>query len=199
MLKVMIAEDGLPKTDLPEDGLLANGPAVWGVARTIEDGAAPGQLCTEPVAPLLGSDLPVLDQATLGRIARLLKPGAIVTHLGALAEKCAALLRGLRAPGAFIDTGAALADTAHQLAGNCGMLGFERLAFVARRFEDAARVAPTQAAALAADICAALEATIEEIDANKRSLTLNHLYEPSVQRTRSATSTPACCPPWTAI
>ena len=57
-----------------------------------------------------------------------------------------------------------LADTAHQLAGNCGMLGFERLAYVARQFEDAARIAPAKAAALADDIGAALEATIKEID-----------------------------------
>jgi HPt (histidine-containing phosphotransfer) domain-containing protein len=90
---------------------------------------------------LLGSDLPILDRATLGRTAKLLKPGAIVTHLNALAMKCAALLRGLRAPDAFTGTDATLADTAHQLAGTCGMLGFERLAYVARHFEDAARIA----------------------------------------------------------
>jgi two-component sensor histidine kinase/HPt (histidine-containing phosphotransfer) domain-containing protein/CheY-like chemotaxis protein len=116
-----------------------------------------------PAAQLLGSDLPVLDQATLGHTAKLLKPGTIVIHLRALAERGEALLRDLRAPGAFAGGSTTLADAAHKIAGNCGMLGFERLAYVARHFENAARIAPAQAAELMHDISAALEATINEI------------------------------------
>jgi len=142
--------------------------SVWTVRFTLPAGATNDDETagdTVPVARLLGSDLPVLDQATLGRTSKLLKPGAIVIHLSALATKCAGLLRGLHASGAFTGSDSTLADTAHQLAGNCGVLGFERLAYVARLFEDAARIAPAKAAALTEDIAAALEVTIKEIEA----------------------------------
>jgi HPt (histidine-containing phosphotransfer) domain-containing protein len=93
----------------------------------------------------------------------LLKPVAIVHHLRALAGKCTALLHVLGAPDAFAGTGGALAEAAHALVGNSGMLGFQRLAFVARQFEDAVRTDPPKVASISADLAAALEATIEEI------------------------------------
>jgi len=118
---------------------------------------------TPPARRSLGLDLPVVDLAALGRISSLLKPVAIVHHLRALAGKCTALLHVLGAPDAFAGTGGALAEAAHALVGNSGMLGFQRLAFVARQFEDAVRTDPPKVASISADLAAALEATIEEI------------------------------------
>jgi HPt (histidine-containing phosphotransfer) domain-containing protein len=118
---------------------------------------------TVPATKSLGLDLPVVDLAALGRISSLLKPVAIVHHLRALAGKCEALLHGLGAPDAFAGTGGPLAEGAHAIIGNAGMLGFQRLAVVARHFEDAARTDPLKAASMTDDFTAALAATIEEI------------------------------------
>jgi len=118
---------------------------------------------TVPATKSLGLDLPVVDLAALGRISSLLKPVAIVHHLRALAGKCEALLHGLGAPDAFAGTGGPLAEGAHAIIGNAGMLGFQRLAVVARHFDDAARTDPLKAASMTDDFTAALAATIEEI------------------------------------
>jgi len=111
----------------------------------------------------LGSELPVLDQATLQRTAAFLKPEAVEAHLRTIVRKSEALLFCLRAPNARAATGVALAEAAHSLVGSSGMLGFDRLAFVARAFERAVRTGAADMAAMIGDLSAALEATIEKI------------------------------------
>ena len=116
-----------------------------------------------PAAPAPGSDLPVLVQATLKRTAAFLKPAVVVSHLTTLTERGEALLRGLREPEALTGNSGALAFSAHVLAGSAGMFGFERLAFVACRFEIAVQGGAAELPDLANDLSAALEASIHEL------------------------------------
>jgi HPt (histidine-containing phosphotransfer) domain-containing protein len=105
----------------------------------------------------------VLDEAALQRTAAFLKPQAIEAHLLTIARKAEALLSCLRAPNALAAAGDALVEAAHSLVGSSGMLGFDRLAFVARAFERAVRTGAADVAAVIEDLSAALEATIQEI------------------------------------
>jgi PAS domain S-box-containing protein len=108
----------------------------------------------------LGADLPVLDDAALDRTAAVLKPEAVITYLRSLAGKAEALQEDLRARGEIQGSAHRLASSAHALAGSAGMFGFDRLVFVARHFERAAKSDPAQAAALADDLDTALKLSI---------------------------------------
>ena len=116
-----------------------------------------------PSAPAIGSELPVLDLAAFERTAAFLAPQAVASYLRTLAERGEALLRGLHAPDALARTGSDLADAAHTLAGSAGMFGFERLAMVARRFEQAVQTNAAEAPDLAEALCAAVEASLQEM------------------------------------
>jgi len=130
------------------------------LARPESSQAAPA---SPPASLGLGSELPVLDEAALQRTAAFLKPQAIEAHLLTIARKAEALLSCLRAPNALAAAGDALVEAAHSLVGSSGMLGFDRLAFVARAFERAVRTGAADVAAVIEDLSAALEATIQEI------------------------------------
>jgi PAS domain S-box-containing protein len=108
----------------------------------------------------LGADLPILDRAALDRTAAVLKPEAVVSYLHSLAGKAEALQLDLRARGDIPGSAQTLANSAHAIAGSAGMFGFDRLVFVARHFERAAKTDPAQAAALADDLDAALKLSI---------------------------------------
>jgi HPt (histidine-containing phosphotransfer) domain-containing protein len=119
--------------------------------------AAPSQA---PPGAALGADLLVLDADALDRTAAVLKPEAVITYLRSLTGKAEALQEDLRARGEIQGSAQRLATSAHALAGSAGMFGFDRLVFVARHFERAAKTDPAQAAALAADLDMALNLSI---------------------------------------
>jgi PAS domain S-box-containing protein len=110
-----------------------------------------------------GADLPVVDQAAFARTASMLAPGVLASYLRTLAENAAALRQALAEPEAASGDAAALADSAHALAGSAGMFGFKRLVFLARLFEQKAQSDPAQVAGLAPALIASLEAAIEEM------------------------------------
>ena len=114
-----------------------------------------------PALRALGARLPVLDTGVLNRTAALLTPEAVASYLDTLADKAEALQRGLGLRGSLQGEPGRLAEAAHALAGSAGMFGFERLVFVARNFERAVRSDSAQAALLADDLDAALEASLE--------------------------------------
>jgi CheY-like chemotaxis protein len=107
---------------------------------------------------------PIFDQAGFERTSAFLTPGAVAGHMRTLVDRGEGLLRGLRAPDALADRGHALAESAHALAGSAGMFGFARLALVARQFQHAAEANAAETPALAAELCATLEATITEMN-----------------------------------
>ena len=113
-----------------------------------------------PVAPVFGSDLPVLDVAAFERTAAVLAPGAVTSYLETLARRGEALLLGLQTPDALASARADLATAAHALAGSAGMFGFERLAAVARRFERAVQSDAADAQVIADSLGAAIEASL---------------------------------------
>jgi PAS domain S-box-containing protein len=116
----------------------------------------------------LGADLPVLDEAALDRTAAVLKPEAVTSYLRTLAGKAEALQDDLRARGEIRGSAQKLAASAHALAGSAGMFGFDRLVFVARHFERAAKIDPVQAAAMADDLNAALQLSIDAMRTRTR-------------------------------
>jgi HPt (histidine-containing phosphotransfer) domain-containing protein len=113
----------------------------------------------------LDLELPVLDPRMLEHTAAHLPPGAIVRYMQTIAVQGEALLSGLIEPDALRCNGYALADAAHKLAGNAGVLGFSRLSTACRRFEQSLQSGAAEATALADSVVAAIDATCQEIRA----------------------------------
>jgi PAS domain S-box-containing protein len=143
---------------------LAAGQRRGGLSRQAVGSSANTAPVPAPTSPNPGADHPVLDLAALERTSAFLKPGAVDFHMRTVAAKAQALLSRLSVPDALARDGDGLATTAHALAGSCGMLGFDRLAFVARTFENAVRTNSAEIPALAGEFSAALEATIQAIE-----------------------------------
>jgi CheY-like chemotaxis protein/HPt (histidine-containing phosphotransfer) domain-containing protein len=120
--------------------------------------------------PPIGSERLVLDQTVFERTAFFLQPDTVNSYVRSIAERAEALLRRLRGSAAPLRSDDELAEAAHTIAGSAGMLGFERLTYVGRRFERAIESGAADTAALGDGLCAALEATIDVI--NKRSSVL---------------------------
>jgi HPt (histidine-containing phosphotransfer) domain-containing protein len=114
-------------------------------------------------AAVLGSELQVIDPATFQRTASFLPPARVAAHLRTIAEDAEILLRGLREPDALTRMPDKLGEAAHALAGSAGMFGFERLASLGRRFEQALQSDPASAPAVADGLRAALEITLQTI------------------------------------
>ena len=130
------------------------------VRRGVNVGAA-RRASPEPAEP--GSDLAILDVEALGRTAAVLPDASVTAYLRTLIEKGEALQAALRHKDASTAHVAALADAAHAMAGSAGMFGFERLVFVAKRFERAVRADPSQAAVLAKGLDNTLFASLESM------------------------------------
>jgi CheY-like chemotaxis protein/HPt (histidine-containing phosphotransfer) domain-containing protein len=113
--------------------------------------------------PAIGSDLPLFAAETFNRTAAFLAPDAIASCLQKVVERADTLLQALRDPEALTRNATALAGLAHEVAGTAGMFGFERLAGLSLRFEQAAESDPASAQHLAAAVSAAIEATRAEI------------------------------------
>jgi PAS domain S-box-containing protein len=117
-----------------------------------------------PIIPMLGADLPILNPIAFNRIASHLPPDAIVTYLRTIAEQGRSLLDGLRQTDALTGANEELAEGAHTLAGGAGMLGFERLATLGRRFERAIQSSPADVPVFAVALSAVIEATLQSIN-----------------------------------
>jgi PAS domain S-box-containing protein len=152
----------LPKPFDPDSLLTA-------VLRAVAHDGAPEEpsLPMAPVVPaavpVIGADLLVCNQDAFERTAFYLPSEAVTSYLEAISQRGEALLRGLRAPDALVQSGDELADAAHTLAGSAGMFGFERLTVVGRRFERAVHAGAAEAPALADGLSAALTATLEAL------------------------------------
>jgi len=72
-------------------------------------------------------------------------------------------LSGLRRPDALIRQADELADAAHAIAGSAGLLGFERLTAMGRRFSRAAHAGAAEAPSLADGLGVALEVTLQTL------------------------------------
>ncbi|HTW26022.1 MAG TPA: response regulator [Acetobacteraceae bacterium] len=107
-------------------------------------------------------DLPVIDIETFESITRCLNPATVISHLENIVASASAVLVGLRACGdAAAFDGDSLASV-HKLGGSIGLLGFIRVADLARRFEHAVRTATPEAAELGRSLSAALTVSIRE-------------------------------------
>jgi CheY-like chemotaxis protein/HPt (histidine-containing phosphotransfer) domain-containing protein len=116
-----------------------------------------------PVSPPLDAGAAILDNAVFERTAAFLAPEAVASCLRTIAERCETLLHRLRAPGALAGEGRDLAGAAHTLAGSAGMFGFGRLAATAHRFEFAVQSGTPDAQAVASELAATIEATLDDL------------------------------------
>ena len=117
--------------------------------------------------PLMGEELLVLDSRAFDRTAAFLAPDAVTSYLRTIASSGDALLSRLREPNAVLREGHELGEAAHILAGSAGMLGFERVATVGRRFERAVLTDSADVPGLADGLIAALELTLQAVDKRK--------------------------------
>jgi len=107
--------------------------------------------------------LPIIDVDCFETNMAFLAPGAVATHLASFAVGMEQALCSLDALGENETVGNALSDAVHALTGAIGMFGFVRLVDIGRRFERAARGNSAVSPALAADLAAALEASLREV------------------------------------
>jgi PAS domain S-box-containing protein len=112
-----------------------------------------------PAAPIL----PVLDLLTLERTAALLNGSSMRNFLETLTRRAEDLRRSLAARGQYAGTAESLAEAAHKIASSAGMFGFDRLAHVAKLFEDAIGARSPETEALAEDLDSVLEASLKAL------------------------------------
>ena len=139
--------------------------AAAGPSRGAEVGAALAAVKVAAVVavPMIGAELPVLDQTAFERTAIFLAPEAVASYLHTITELSEILLRDLREPYAIERLGEKLAEAAHVLAGSAGMLGFKRLSAISRGFERAIRVGAAETPSLAGGLSAVLGDTMQAI------------------------------------
>jgi CheY-like chemotaxis protein len=126
-------------------------------------GARTVSLPANVAVPMVGSELLVFNPAAFERTAHYLAPEAVAAYLDIIAEQGETLLLGLRKPDALTEIGEELADAAHAIAGSAGLLGFERLTVVGRRFERAVHAGAAEAPTLADGLSSALESTLQAL------------------------------------
>jgi N-acyl amino acid synthase of PEP-CTERM/exosortase system len=120
-----------------------------------------------PVAPIsiaeFGSDLRILNPAVFERTAAFLEPQMVASHLRTLAERSEDLLSSIGAKGVAPAGTEVLAAASHTLAGGAGMFGFERLAAIAGRFENASKSDAKELAVLVGGLTATIRASVQEM------------------------------------
>jgi PAS domain S-box-containing protein len=117
----------------------------------------------KPEPPTFGAEIAVLDRTAFDRTASFLPPETVATYLHTIVELGDGLLKRLRIPSVIERDADELAEAVHSLSGSAGMLGFDRVATVGRRFERAARSGSVEVLPLADALTVALEATLAEI------------------------------------
>jgi PAS domain S-box-containing protein len=127
------------------------------------DDLRPAGSASASTKPVLGADLVVFNPAAFERTATYLPQEVVASYLEDITDRGEALLTGLRRPDALIRTGDELGDAAHALAGSAGLLGFERLTAIGRRFSRAVQAGAAEAPALADGLGAALEVTLDTL------------------------------------
>jgi signal transduction histidine kinase/HPt (histidine-containing phosphotransfer) domain-containing protein len=125
---------------------------------------SPSSTPVDPAAkPVIGADLLILDPNAFDRTAGFLSNTAVTGYLQTIANNAQILLGDLRKTDALTSSGDRLADAAHTLAGSAGLLGFQRLAALGRRFEQAIQSGAQDTPAITSALCAAIEATVQAI------------------------------------
>jgi len=104
--------------------------------------------------------LPVLNRDNFRQTAAYLTPDVVATYLRTIADRCESLLMALRETPR---PNAALAESAHALAGSAGMFGFELVASLGRQFERAILTSHPDVSLLAERYGQALNATLRVI------------------------------------
>ena len=102
----------------------------------------------------------VCDDAALRCVASLVSPARLAFHVTQLVARSEALLCRLRdheADGGF------LVAAVHGLAGAAGMLGYQRFAHEACRYEHAVETAAADVEQIAAALIAAIEASLDHM------------------------------------
>jgi two-component system sensor histidine kinase/response regulator len=113
-------------------------------------------LMKAPPAPVL----PVLDNLTLERTAALLNGSSMRNFLETLTTRAQDLRRtlGTRCPSTEMEE--SLAEAAHKISSSAGMFGFDRLAHVAKQFEEAIKANSPETQTLAEDLEGVLDASL---------------------------------------
>jgi HPt (histidine-containing phosphotransfer) domain-containing protein len=124
---------------------------------------SPASMAVAPETAVIGAEFLVFDRNAFDSSARYLAPEAVADYLQTIAERGEALLLGLHHANDLMHAGDELAGAAHTLAGCAGMLGFERLTVLGRRFEQALESGAADAPALAGALGSAIEATLQVI------------------------------------
>ncbi len=143
--------------------------------------AAPATQGAADDAAGCGSHLPIRDAVAFDGVAAILPADAILTYLRTLGARGTTLLEELREQSrpadaiSTIEVGKPfprpeiLVRQAHKLAGSAGMLGFQRLAFVASRFEQALEQASADGAALGERLDVVIEESLVEMRRRTRT------------------------------
>ena len=134
-----------------------------------------------------GSHLPICNAVSFEEVEAILPPNAILTYLRTLSGRGTTLRDALREqhrmPAAEAEGGLGVAVEArgpfrhpeilvrqvHSLAGSAGMLGFQRLAFVASRFEQALERASPDGPELGESLGALIEESLVEMHRRMRT------------------------------
>ena len=130
-------------------------------------GDHPGEPALQPATPAkprvhaVGQEWPVLDETVLARLGDYLPAETIQRYLQALDRSSRELLFEL---GSYsgAEASRALVTSVHRVAGSAGMLGYERLAKVGLRLEQAA-LAGAELAPLADALAAAIESSLADM------------------------------------
>jgi signal transduction histidine kinase/CheY-like chemotaxis protein/HPt (histidine-containing phosphotransfer) domain-containing protein len=107
--------------------------------------------------------LPIFNPSTYDRLARL-SPTKVATYLDNLAARSTTLQRALLASSPAVPSDD-LANMAHVIAGNAGLLGFHRLGEHTRRFEAAIRSGAPDRSHRTADLLETLDASLDAMHA----------------------------------
>lgn len=114
-------------------------------------------------ASVIGANPPTFNAASFDRTASYLARDAVVSYLATIAGRSEALLAALAEPDALACGGKRLAEAVHILIGSAGMFGFDRLTFIGRQFENAARCGAADVPDLAGQLYHALQDTLQAI------------------------------------
>jgi CheY-like chemotaxis protein/HPt (histidine-containing phosphotransfer) domain-containing protein/anti-sigma regulatory factor (Ser/Thr protein kinase) len=108
-------------------------------------------------------DLPILNQQTFYETSSFLDSDSLSAHLRTIVERGDALLARLADPKVLVHEAQDLADATHRLAGSAGMFGFDRVAAIARGFEQALRARRSDLHEQASELARTIEASLSAI------------------------------------
>jgi HPt (histidine-containing phosphotransfer) domain-containing protein len=154
--------DGHVSKPFTKATLLAAVAAV-SAGRAHNESDRPVSVLAVPDIAMIGAELVVFDRNAFDSVPHYIPPKMVATHIKTITERGEALLLELHHGNDLTHAGDELADAAHALAGSAGMLGFERVATLGRRFEHALRSGAADAPALAGALGAAIKATLQTI------------------------------------